>query len=196
VGAFATIHWLVGTTFAVSAGTNTIRKTRTSSEMRPASQQARRFRVRQLPEATLVLYGLFASLVWEFGHSALYVDHAQRDTSYILWTRFHCSIGDVLILLGSFWWTSLWFRTRFWFVQNRHSASALFLLSGFAYTVWSEWYNTRIAHSWAYAPAMPTVFGIGLSPLAQWLVIPGLLVLLLRQGGSGRRLERLSDTGP
>src|SRR6266536_3586239 len=70
----------VGTTFAVSAGTNTIRKTRTSSEMRPASQQARTFRVRQLPEATLVLYGLFASLVWEFGHSALYVDHAQRDT--------------------------------------------------------------------------------------------------------------------
>lgn len=149
-----------------------------------------------IPEVALVLYGLILNLLWEFGHSVLYVDHGQRDTAYILWTRFHCSVGDVLILLGSFWWTALWFRTRFWFVQNRHSATVLFLLSGFAYTVWSEWYNTQIVHSWVYAPAMPTLLGIGLSPLAQWLVIPGLLVLLLQQRGSGCCLERLNDTGP
>lgn len=150
------------------------------------------FRVRQLSEATLALYGLFASLVWEFGHSVLYLDHA-RTLWYVIWSRVHCSLGDVLILLGAFWWTSLWFRTRFWFVQNRRSAIALFLLSGFAYTFWSEWYNTRVAHTWAYAPGMPTIFGIGLSPLAQWLIVPALLVLVLRRRASGapsRTLEK------
>ena len=151
------------------------------------------FRVRQLPEVALVLYGLVASLVWEFAHSALYLDHA-RNISYIIWTRVHCSLGDVLILLGAFWWTALWFRTRFWFERNGLAPAALFVASGLAYTIWSEWHNTRIAQTWAYTPSMPTVLGIGLTPLAQWLVIPSLLVLLLRRRRTSRSVETLTDT--
>jgi hypothetical protein len=138
----------------------------------------------RLPELTLVLYGFLISVSWEFGQSALYVDHAQG-IFYVLWTRFHCALGDGLILLGSFWWVALLFRRRFWFVGKWRFASLVFVLSGLAYTVWSEWYNTRVTQSWAYAPAMPTVFGIGLSPLAQWLVGPALLVFALRRRASG-----------
>ncbi len=138
------------------------------------------FRGQRLPELTLVLYGLLISVAWEFGQSALYVDHA-RGISYILWTRLHCALGDGLILLGSFWCVALLFRRRFWFVGNWRLASLVFVLFGFAYTVWSEWYNTRVTQNWAYAPTMPTVFGIGFSPLAQWLVVPALLVIVLRR---------------
>jgi hypothetical protein len=105
------------------------------------------------------------SLLWDFGHSVLYLDHA-RNLSYVIWTRFHCSLGDVLILLGSFWWTSLWFRTRFWFAGDWRFPAVVFALSGLAYTAWSEWYNTRIAHTWAYAPTMPR-FSASVS--ARWL---------------------------
>lgn len=76
-----------------------------------------------------MVYGFLASLVWEFGHSVLYLDHA-RDLAYIIWTRVHCSLGDVLILLGAFWWTALWFRTRFWFERNTLLPTTLFVLSG------------------------------------------------------------------
>jgi hypothetical protein len=54
---------------------------------------------------------------------------------------------------------------------------------GFIYTAWSEWFNTRMAGTWAYAPSMPLVFGIGASPLIQWLLIPGALVFLLKRSG-------------
>jgi hypothetical protein len=39
------------------------------------------------------------------------------------------------------------------------------LSAGFAFTVWSEWYNVYVLRSWAYAPAMPLVAGLGLAPL-------------------------------
>lgn len=41
-------------------------------------------------------------------------------------------------------------------------------------TAWSEWYNVQVKASWAYSDWMPLLpgFEIGLSPLAQWLVVP------------------------
>jgi hypothetical protein len=52
--------------------------------------------------------------------------------------------------------------------------AALAVAFGVLYTVFSEWLNTEVRGSWAYAAAMPVVppFGTGLSPLAQWLVVP------------------------
>ena len=132
------------------------------------------------PETTLVLYGLLINLAWELAQSPLYADHA-RETSYVLWTRIHCTVGDGLILLGCFWLTALCFRTRFWFLSDRFFPTVVFVLFGVGYTIWSEWYNTQVAHSWAYTRAMPTFFGIGLSPVAQWLTIPWLLLLILRR---------------
>ncbi|MDO9236468.1 MAG: hypothetical protein Q7U28_10630, partial [Aquabacterium sp.] len=46
------------------------------------------------------------------------------------------------------------------------------ILNGIGYTVYSEWHNTTVTLNWAYSTAMPRIFGIGLSPVAQWLVIP------------------------
>lgn len=42
------------------------------------------------------------------------------------------------------------------------------------YTVFSEWLNTSVRASWAYSDLMPVipVVDLGLSPLAQWIVIP------------------------
>jgi len=92
----------------------------------------------QIPEVTLAFYGLVSSLVLELAHSALYVDHG-RGVAYVLWTRIHCSVGDVIILLGVFWWTSLLFNSRNWFAKNSRLPATLFVLSGLAYTIWREW---------------------------------------------------------
>jgi len=50
----------------------------------------------------------------------------------------------------------------------------LVLVSGVAYTVYSEWLNVNVRGSWAYAPLMPTlpILGTGLTPLLQWIVLP------------------------
>ena len=60
-----------------------------------------------------------------------------------------------------------------------------------AYTAWSEWYNVYRAGSWGYTASMPLIFGIGLSPLLQWLILPPVLVLayrtLVRRCSAGHR---------
>jgi hypothetical protein len=91
----------------------------------------------------------------------------------------------VLILLSAFWLTSLVYRSRRWFARSGALAPGLFVVIGLAYTAWSEWANTSLRDAWQYQPQMPTLFGIGLAPLLQWLVIPPILVLLLRRSPPG-----------
>ena len=137
-------------------------------------------KLRGTPEGLLVIWGMGLNGVWEFLHSPLYADHT-RGLAYILWTRLHCTVGDLLILLFAFWTTSLLFRTRYWISKGSGLAVVVFVSLGLAYTAWSEWFNTSIRLTWSYSPTMPTVFGIGLSPLLQWVIIPLILLLLMKK---------------
>ena len=127
-----------------------------------------------------MVLGFGLSAAWEFLQSPLYSDHG-RELGYLLRSRLHCAGGDTLILLFAFGVTSLVFRSRQWLAGGRVGPTVLFVSLGFAYTVWSEWFNTRVTLSWQYAESMPRVLGIGLAPLAQWLTIPFLLALILRK---------------
>lgn len=142
---------------------------------------------RDLPEIRIALLAFVLNGVWEFLQSPLYADHA-RDVRYLLWTRLHCTVGDVFITLICFWVTSLLFGTRLWLREGRRAAAAVFVLLGFAYTVWSEWFNTRVALSWAYTSNMARILGIGIAPLLQWVAIPFVLTLVVRR--AGRPVER------
>lgn len=138
--------------------------------------------VTRVPGLSVIRWGFPLNGAWEFAHSPLYADW-DRDWTYLLWTRLHCAVGDVLILLGAFWLTSLVFRTRRWVGVTR-SASWMFVLLGLGYTAWSEWYNTSIRASWGYAETMPVILGVGLAPLLQWVLVPPLTLWL-----SNRRCE-------
>jgi hypothetical protein len=114
---------------------------------------------------------------------SLYADHS-RGWWYVIWTRLHCTVGDLMILLSSFWITSIVFQTRFWIRKPKLVATSVFFVIGFVYTLFSEWHNTTV-ESWEYSPGMPVFLGIGLSPLLQWSVIPPILVFIVQ-----RRLVR------
>ncbi len=131
-------------------------------------------------EPLVIGWGFPLSLVWELVQSPLYTDHSNG-WRYVAWTRVHCTVGDVLILLGAFWATAAVFRSWRWPVTRPPHAAGAFVGFGLAYTVWSEWFNTSVREAWTYAPTMPLVFGVGLSPLLQWLVLPALLVFVMRR---------------
>ncbi|MEO7795630.1 MAG: hypothetical protein ABIV06_12745 [Thermoanaerobaculia bacterium] len=150
------------------------------SAQRSTRRLARRRIGDRLPELLLASWGFALSLAWEIAQTPLYAD-AGRGLTYLGWTRLHCAVGDVLILMVAFWVTAGAFRDRFWIQERRPGAIALFVMSGLVYTIWSEWWNVAIARNWAYAEAMPTVFGIGVAPLLQWLVVPILAVTLVRR---------------
>ena len=149
-------------------------------------------------EVRLLVWGFCLNAAWEALQSPLYTD-ADRGIGYLVWTRLHCTVGDVLILLGAFWATSLAFRTRDWARRPCRSslpATALFVGLGLAFTIWSELHNTQTVRTWAYDPRMPVIRGVGLSPLLQWLTIPPALVAVLRRGGGATTLRSIDRSKP
>ncbi len=81
-------------------------------------------RARSVPEIKMIGWGFLLNGLWEFLQSPLYADH-EWGTIYVLWSRLHCTGGDVLILLGAYWITSLMFRTRSWPTDNSYVFATL-----------------------------------------------------------------------
>jgi hypothetical protein len=134
---------------------------------------------RQVPEARIAAFGFGLSLTWEALQSPFYADTFTASWSQIAYNRVHCSIGDVLILLVAFWLVAVvWGRG--WISGVGTTSFLLFLSVGLGYTLWSEYFNVHLIQSWAYSRWMPTIFGIGLVPLLQWIVVPTAVVWLTR----------------
>ena len=138
------------------------------------------------PDATLRMHWLRAArwylcalvplnLFWELIQLPLYQIWQTAPPPTLIFAVVHCTAGDVLIGVTSLFAALLiggaddWPRARFGWVAG------LTILGGLLFTIYSEWHNTIVVRSWAYAAAMPTLAGIGLTPLAQWLVIPAVL---------------------
>jgi hypothetical protein len=65
-------------------------------------------------------------------------------------------------------------------ISRPWAGGAIVVAGAMAYTAWSEWYNVYRVGNWGYTASMPLVFGIGLSPLLQWLVLPPVMVAVYR----------------
>ncbi len=127
------------------------------------------------------------NLVWEIGQLPLYTLYGTESAGRITYAVIHCTAGDVVIAVFSLLlatlltWRADWPLTRPW------SGSGIAILSGLSYTAYSEWHNVYQTHAWAYSESMPLVFGIGVSPLLQWLVVPAALTLIVRRRARERR---------
>jgi hypothetical protein len=110
----------------------------------------------------------------------------------IAFALIHCTGGDILIttvtlsaavaLAQYLHWPPFGWRMVF---------TAIVLGAG--YTIFSEWLNVQIRRSWSYTAAMPVLpfLGTGLTPLLQWLVVPGIaFVIVGRQYRNACRMNR------
>jgi hypothetical protein len=119
------------------------------------------------------------NFVWEVFHLPLYTLWSEAPIESIVYSVLHCIAGDVFIALIalSIGLVLAWARNfpleRFWTVAT------ITILAGFAYTIYSELHSTVVTKGWSYSAAMPTLFGVGVSPMAQWLVIPGFIWVYL-----------------
>ena len=116
------------------------------------------------------------NLLREIAQLPLYTLWSEGSPAFIAYAVIHCTLGDVAI--GTLALLIALIATRARAVQAwRWRQVALFLvIPAVGYTALSEWINTIARGSWAYSALMPIVslggFELGLSPLAQWLVIP------------------------
>ncbi len=139
----------------------------------------------RIPEFPLVLTAFFLNFFWEMIQSPWYADTSQIPYQEMLIRRIHCTLGDVLILLFSFWIVGWMVRDRQWIMDFRLRHVTGFTLIGLAYTVFSEWLNVDIRSAWGYGPAMPRipVIGTGVAPIIQWLVLPPVIARVTRRFG-------------
>ena len=120
------------------------------------------------------------NLTWEVAQVRLYTLWAEADRLTVAWSLFHCSVGDVLISLAMFALAGVALRRADWPASRPWAGGAIAVTGAVAFTAWSEWYNVYRAGSWGYTANMPLIFGIGLSPLLQWLVLPPVMVVAYR----------------
>ena len=128
------------------------------------------------------------SLAWELAQLPLYTLWREASAGYIAFAVAHCTVGDVLIGASALLLALLVTRAgplRRWpWLRIALIATA----AGAAYTLVSEWMNTSLRQGWQYSALMPTLelggFVIGVSPLAQWLVVPPLALYLARRSAS------------
>lgn len=129
---------------------------------------------------------LVLNLAWEIAHARLYTIWTEADVSYLAFSLLHCTVGDLLI--GAVALSLALTVTRAGELADwRWRRIALITaLAGVAYTVFSEWMNITLLRSWTYSKAMPVLelgtFELGLTPLAQWLLLPPLALYLGRAG--------------
>ncbi len=121
--------------------------------------------------------GIFFALLnilWEFSHYSLYVDLSGIPPYPHLLLA---SLADTLILLGIFAIVSLKNKSTVWMDAPGRVDYLLIAVLGVGIAVFIEWVNVT-AGRWMYTPAMPTLFGIGVSPLIQ-LALTGIVSLIM-----------------
>lgn len=138
-------------------------------------------------QALRLYLGIIAigNLAWEFLHLPLYTIWTTGTRGEQVFAAVHCAVGDLLIastaLIGALLicGNQAWPRRHFWRVAG------VAIACGLAYTVFSEWLNVELRRTWTYSASMPVVsiggLRIGLSPLLQWLIVPGAAFAIMRK---------------
>ncbi len=136
------------------------------------------------------------NLVWEALHLPLYTIWSAGTLTEQAFAAGHCTLGDVLIAASTLTLALLLVGDRRWPLDRFWPVAILTIAFGLAYTVFSERLNTVVRAAWAYSDWMPIVsiagLRIGLSPLLQWIVVPGVAFAVTRrvttnQADGGRR---------
>jgi hypothetical protein len=127
------------------------------------------------------------NLAWEFTQMPLYTLWSTGSVGEIVFAAVHCTGGDVLIGGTALFGALLLFGPAGWPRSGFSVVGIAAVAVGLSYTVYSEHLNMA-RNVWGYSSLMPVLpgLGIGLAPLAQWIVVP-LLAL------AGERLPWVSQ---
>ena len=141
------------------------------------------------PVAAVAGFSFGAHFVWEFLHAPLYQGLAEGTH----WDGIKCcllaTLGDVVIAVVAYgagaaatrdaWWLGNSAESR---RERQHPRGVIaYLAIGLVITVVVEMLSVDAWGRWAYGPSMPTLLGIGVSPLLQWIVVPLLVLWLARR---------------
>lgn len=140
-------------------------------------------RKKEALELGAILFFMFGfcflfNILWEALHAVyLYQRHDFDAPSYVPMLIYVSSV-DGLMVLGLYLSVSIVWLKLFWITLFMKRQLLVFAFLGVAAAAIVEYLSIFHYHRWMYKKNMPTVFGIGISPLFQ-LSITGLLAVWL-----------------
>jgi len=137
---------------------------------------------------SLFFISLLLNFAWEINQMGLFSEMGMGIRSdYWEFVKIHweVSLKDALMVVVVY--LAIGFLLRNWqWVKSFNSGWLIFLL---ALPLWQgvvEYYSVYVYGRWAYAEAMPLIFGIGLSPILQMLFLPSVAILFSRHYLNGK----------
>lgn len=153
---------------------------------------ANRFRLTDLPEFNVFIFAFLLNYPWELLQVPLYQGMSEAAHWAVIKVCTRATLGDGGIMLLAYWGAAFLARDRRWIVRPRLAPILTLIGIGLAITVVLERLaivSTNPDWGWRYADAMPMipVFGIGLAPFLQWVILPLLLVWIVKRQLAGAR---------
>lgn len=134
----------------------------------------------QHPWSTTLALTLVAHFAWEMAQAPMFTNFVGVGFWGHAWPCFRAALGDVVIALLSYAAAALVERRANWLFQERWGRPLATCLGvGLVITVCFEYFALE-TDRWDYLPSMPTIGGIALTPLLQWIVIPLLILRIVR----------------
>lgn len=130
----------------------------------------------------LVVVG--CSLAWESLHMPLYTLWETATVWEVVTDVVQCTGANMGIALASLVLAMAVVGSGSWPGGRYVIVGAVACGFGVVYTLFSEWLNVQVRHTWGYSDLMPVIPGldVGLSPVAQWIVIPLVGLWCARRG--------------
>jgi hypothetical protein len=127
---------------------------------------------KKIAEVGLVLILIFifsymVNFVWESLHAVfLYEDHDFNAMKYVLMVSY-VSLIDGFLILGIYLFVAALWGDVAWIQEMNGKQICTVLIAGLLLAASIEYREVFVTRTWSYNRFMPTIFGLGLSPLLQ-----------------------------
>lgn len=131
----------------------------------------------------LLILVFLLNLVWEVSHSYLYDWNKfplENDVYYYIPRIFGASLGDLGWIIFIFSIISLSNKNLRW-IKNPSKKDYIFVVMLGLFIAIGIELKAQLLDKWSYTDAMPTIFGIGISPLLQLGATSLLALWLIRK---------------
>jgi hypothetical protein len=126
----------------------------------------------------ILFFSYVFNFVWESFHAvSLYEKHDFGAPRYVPMVSY-VAIIDSFLILGIYFITAACWRNLFWLRKMNKKHILFTIIAGTTIAAIIEYERVFISEVWSYNAHMPTLFGIGLSPLLQ-LSVTGLITFSL-----------------
>jgi hypothetical protein len=124
--------------------------------------------------ASVFMFAFLLNYAWESYHAVhLYEGHDFSAERYVHMLTY-VSIVDGALIVGIHLVISVLWKNMFWLQTMNRRQVGTTVAAGLAIAAAIEYRKVFVLKTWSYTPLMPTIFGLGISPLFQ-LSVTGLL---------------------